>query len=586
VVETAGTWQPLTNQPSAHKPSSFNVSTMLLLTDGMVMCQDAVGGVGTNHWWRLSPDAHGSYVNGAWAPLDDMKHARTYYASAVLADGRVLAAGGEFGDNGAKTYQNFVEIYDPDLDDWSDLTAPTGWTQIGDAACCVLANGNVLIGTTQGNQTAIYNPRANTWTAAGAGGAKLDLSDEESWVLLPDGSVVTVQCFVGQQVQNKAEKYLPASDKWVSAGSLPVALVDTASNEIGPGVLLADGRAFFVGGTGNTALYTPPANSTQAGAWRAGPTFPKDSAGTQMKAKDAPGCLLPNGKVLCVAGPDNAQGWSQPTNFFEFDPTTNKLTELAKNNQPANNKGVTYEGRLLVLPTGEAIFANGTSTLYVYQPDGRPQPAWKPTIASVPTRLVGGQAYPLTGRQLNGLSQASMYGDDASAATNYPLVRLRLPETGQVWYCKTSNHSTMGVATGQALVSTSFRVPFGIGVFDGELTVVANGIASDPVKVSVHAPDYRQVLREYDLWQTLIGSLAGGPLWVLPPGQPPTPIPPWGDPAWRKEATLAYRQIGAGMDTLRAIGEQVIAGRLKQRADPGRLKLRLAEDRRLAPKGP
>jgi len=56
--------------------------------------------------------------------------------------------------------------------------------------------------------------------------------------------------------------------------------------------------------------------------------------------------------------------------------------------------------------------------------------------------------------------------------------------------------------------------------------------------------------------------------------------------AWRKEATLAYRQIGAGMDTLRAIGEQVIAGRLKQRADPGRLKLRLAEDRRRAPKGP
>jgi hypothetical protein len=31
----AGTWTPLTNQPA------FNASTMLLLTDGSILCQDA-----------------------------------------------------------------------------------------------------------------------------------------------------------------------------------------------------------------------------------------------------------------------------------------------------------------------------------------------------------------------------------------------------------------------------------------------------------------------------------------------------------------------------------------------------------------
>ena len=41
-----GTWTALTNQPT------FNASTMLLLTDGTVMCQAE----GAASWWRLTPD--------------------------------------------------------------------------------------------------------------------------------------------------------------------------------------------------------------------------------------------------------------------------------------------------------------------------------------------------------------------------------------------------------------------------------------------------------------------------------------------------------------------------------------------------
>src|SRR5947209_5615082 len=97
----AGTWHALANQPG------FNTSTMILLTDGRIMVQEE----GTAHWHALSPDAHGSYLNGTWSTLHDMSGFRRYYASAVLNNGRVLIIGGEQSDFGEDT--NKGEIYDP-----------------------------------------------------------------------------------------------------------------------------------------------------------------------------------------------------------------------------------------------------------------------------------------------------------------------------------------------------------------------------------------------------------------------------------------------------------------------------------------
>src|SRR6267142_400068 len=51
-----GWWVKLTNNPG------FGASTMLLLTDGTVMCQEE-GGL---NWKKLTPNAHGDYINGTW----------------------------------------------------------------------------------------------------------------------------------------------------------------------------------------------------------------------------------------------------------------------------------------------------------------------------------------------------------------------------------------------------------------------------------------------------------------------------------------------------------------------------------------
>ncbi|MBS0583149.1 MAG: hypothetical protein JSS42_08615 [Proteobacteria bacterium] len=532
----AGSWQALATPPA------FIASTMLLLTDGTVMCQES-GGV---NWWRLSPDAHGDYLNGTWSALAPMHHTRLYYASAVLKDGRVVVLGGEYSNAGSET--NTAEIYDPVLDQWSEISAPPGWARIGDAACAVLPDGRLLLGNLDDTRTALYDATSNTWTA---GPAKNDASSEETWTLLPDGTVLVPECSHHPQ----AEKYVAAANQWVSAGSVPVDLVEAASIEIGPATLLPDGRVFCVGATNATALYTRPPIANQPGTWTVGPTFPNDAAGRALGAKDAPACLLPNGHVLCSVGPVDGQrdSYLGPTCFFEFDGAG--LVRVA---DPPNSGGVPYQGRMLLLPTGQVLYAAETKAIYAYSPDGYPEWSWRPQITAFPAVLRPLHSYSLHGRQFNGLSQAVAYGDDAAAATNYPLIRLRHLPSGRVRYLRSFDHSSMGVATGSTAQATNFAVPFDVDLGWSELCVVANGIASAGMPVFVAAWKFPFPLDEAVV-QKLIGSLADGPLWVLGPNGP-VPVDPWG-PKQAAAAARAWKQVLGGLAALRKLGKLVQANR-------------------------
>ena len=199
----AGTWSTLTNAPPAA------VATLLLLTDSSVMAQ----GVSTNKWYRLAPDAQGSYANGTWTTLADSVKAPLYYASGVLRNGSVIVAGGEY-DAGAKVWLLNVERYDPASNSWTTLPNPPGWTKIGDAPGCVLPDGRFFVGQVTTKKTAIYDPATNAWTVAAN---KINSVGEESWSLLPDGTIHAVDC----SAPPAAEKYVIAADQWVAAGSTP-----------------------------------------------------------------------------------------------------------------------------------------------------------------------------------------------------------------------------------------------------------------------------------------------------------------------------------------------------------------------------
>jgi hypothetical protein len=64
-------------------------------------------------------------------------------------------------------------------------------------------------------------------------------------------------------------------------------------------------------------------------------------------------------------------------------------------------------------------------------------------------------------------------------------VRITNTATGDVRYARTYSFSTMAVATGTKIVSTWFDVPTNIGTGASSLEVVANGIPSLPINITV-----------------------------------------------------------------------------------------------------
>ena len=470
----------------------------LLLTDGSVMMQsNNDSGV----FYALVPDAAGRYQSGTWRKLASAPTGYAPYAGsqAVLADGHVLFVGGEYNQNQILTpfapsgLTNMAAVYDPIADSWTMIAPPPGVPYIGDPPSTIMADGGYLFGTKLGREMWRLDPVSLTWSSVPATG-KADDFAEEGWTLLPNGQLFTID------VNNPphAEHYDPVAGVWYSDGDTPVSLTSPTSypngltygpapiqtvggvtygpgpagtyyppGEVGPAILLPDGRVFATGAaangnTGHTAIYTPGANTTDPGSFTAGPDF---AAGDS--ALDSSAALLPSGHVL-VTTPSGR--------FYEYDGVN-----MAVTGSLSTSNGTAYF--VLPLPNGQALVTGGV--VQIYEGGGNANPAWAPTITSVPSAVTRGSTYGISGTQFNGLSQAASVGDELNAATNYPLVRITNTASGHVFYARTHDHSSMGVATGSTIVTTQFTVAPGAEAGASSLVVVANGIASAPVSVTV-----------------------------------------------------------------------------------------------------
>jgi hypothetical protein len=457
----AGTWTKLTH----NAPQPINL--MLLLSDGTVMAAQFSNSIASG-WYRLTPDATGSYVNGTWTSLASMHDTRLYYPSQVLRDGRVFVAGGEYGTGGGK-----AEVYDPATNAWTQTNPPASiWSVTGDnfydCNSEMLPDGKVLLMPVFPHSPGIplrYDPATNTWSNAG----KLfrgSYQDEASWVKLADDSILTIDPF-----GTLTERFIPATNAWVNDGVVPVSLYDPFGFELGGALLLPNGKAFFLGSTGHTALYTPT-GTTAPGTWVAGPDIPS-AKGTP----DAPSAMMIDGKILCAVSPipTAANHFPTPTTFYEFDYVSNSFASVSAPTGAQDNIS-SYQAAMLQLPDGKVLYSHMGSDVYVYTPSGAPLAAGKPVISSITQNPNG--TYHLTGTGLNGISAGATYGDDLQMNTNYPLVRL--VSGSNVYYARTFNWSSTGVMTGSQVVSTEFALPAGLPSGSYTLYVVANGNASDP----------------------------------------------------------------------------------------------------------
>jgi hypothetical protein len=443
----------------------------LLLTDGSVLAINSACNV-TGNWYRLVPDSTGSYLNGTWASGGTLPagYNPLYFASAVLPTGNVIVMGGEY--NGCKAdWTTLGAMYNPKNNRWFPIPAPSGWTTVGDAQSVVLPNGKFMLANALSSDQALLTISGGvvTWTPTGAG--KADPNDEEGWTLLPTGNVLAVDANNLAHLKN-SELYTTSTGTWASAGSTVVQLDDTStasnSHELGPMVLRPDGTVIAAGGTTNNAIYHVATHT-----WSAAPKF-----GSGLDAADGPAALLPDGNVLFDTSPGVYKAGSK---FFEWDGVAFQPVPGPPNAAADSS----FYGNMLVLPTGQILFTDFSADVEIYTPSGGPCTGCAPKIISVNTTLTHGSLNNIIrGTQFNGLSQGASYGDDAQSATNYPLVRIT-DASGNVVYCRTHTYTTMGVATGTRNVGAQFDIPSSLALGAATIEVVANGIASTPVVVTI-----------------------------------------------------------------------------------------------------
>ena len=348
-----------------------------------------VSSVPSSSWFLLTPDASGSYAAGTWTQLANMNNTRQFYPSQVLRNGRVLVAGGEYGNG-----RSLAEIYNPVTGLWTATPNPT--TQIAnvnvsivhsaDGTASILfaegadnpfvegqfidvagvtpagLNGNTLRVTAVGTLTVTVNNvdsvrpaiqyesavNANLAFSTGTVSARAVLSDANS-AILNDGRVIVGVVDVNPAPFLQTTRiYNPNNDTWI-AGPSTVGIHNESTWVKLPnnGILMVDR------GTRNSEIYTPGA-APAIGAWTADAILGTDLYATQGEEVGG-GMLLPNGNVIMFGGTQHNARWAPPV----APATSGTWTTL--NDFPTRvASGVTYnlgmpDGPVAMLPNGRLL---------------------------------------------------------------------------------------------------------------------------------------------------------------------------------------------------------------------------------------
>lgn len=185
--------------PTMPQRSHFSLTR---LDSGRVLL---VGGRGPGEFQNSTTCRIFDPTSETWLAAAALPSPRQEHSAILLADGRVLVAGGNYFYDGFKRRNaKGTLIYDPQQDRWEKVDEAT-WTVAGSSSrprLVSLTDGRVLAyGESQGSDVRVFDPAAGTWSSKGRLAASLAGLDPGSVVTVPGGKLLVVQRFLGGDVR-------------------------------------------------------------------------------------------------------------------------------------------------------------------------------------------------------------------------------------------------------------------------------------------------------------------------------------------------------------------------------------------------
>jgi hypothetical protein len=457
----------------------------LVLTDGSVMMKQAFTG-SAGVWYKLTADSKGNYTTGIWTKLASMPagYSPDFFAEQVLTDGRVLIEGGEY-NQGSADWTNKGALYDPFNNSWTSVTPPSGWSTIGDAESIILPNGTYMLANccdNPGHQAlASISGTTVTWTMSNS----YNYNDEQGYAALPNGNVLMVDVWNHGSTYDDYEIYNTSTGTWSLAGTTADYLSSTSTFELGAASLTPQygSQGTIIQFTANGSPGVNDVYDVTSSTWTPGPVTKVGS--TTYYYADAPAATLPDGNVLTEGSPGYG---ATPAHFWEFNiSTSGAVTATQVNDTNTSPSSSNFTGNLIPLPACQILWDNSqySTDVAVYTPQGSANGSWLPVVSSVSSTLtIGSTGNAISGTNFNGFDLGGAYGDDAQAATNFPLVRITNNGTGDVCFARSHNFSTMGVWT-SGTTNAEFDIPTTCESGASTLQVIVNGISSTGVNVTL-----------------------------------------------------------------------------------------------------
>jgi hypothetical protein len=265
-----------------------------------------------------------------------MTAARTKHTATLLANGKVLIAGGSTGNTALAS----AELYDPATGSFAATGTLTA-ARLGHTAT-LLAGGKVLI--VSGSSAELYDPATGTFTATDN---PTVARTEHTATLLTSGKVLVAGGYSGADALVSAELYDPATGKFTATGNLTVARRQHAAT------LLQSGMVLLAGG------FVPPTNTGNsdglASAELYDPTAATFTATGSMQARRSPAIatLLADGTVLVGGGWHGFEGYFDTSTLELYDPATGQFAPTGG----MAVKRALYTATLL--PNGLVLIAGG-----------------------------------------------------------------------------------------------------------------------------------------------------------------------------------------------------------------------------------